>query len=224
MRWFLLFLSFYSPTNIYAQSSFSEEIKFSEYLLNNKLYDDALLQLQQMKKNTYYNTAELDSIRYYLGKLYYDQQQIEDAILNYSELKSENHPFFTPSKYYEYFLQSYQGNLKISKEAFHTLNPSDSLLLELKIFELSAIALLERDVSQFQTLDTQLSGDFYAIESSRGTLHSVAQDLQVFKPKSGVAAGLMSIIIPGSGKMYVGKLGQGIAALLQKCSFRFTDL
>ena len=41
------------------------------------------------------------------------------------------------------------------------------------------------------------------------------RQIQMFRPKSPWVAGIMSVVIPGSGKIYAGKTGQGIITFIQ---------
>ena len=85
----------------------------------------------------------------------------------------------------------------------------------LKAFELAGNALLKRNITQFENYYNTLDGyhDFaFSIEKERLFLY--ANEIKGHKNKSPLLAGLMSSVLPGSGKIYAGKTGEGIAAFI----------
>lgn len=85
----------------------------------------------------------------------------------------------------------------------------------LKNLDRAGIALLQKDLSAFETYADKFRKDDYTIASEQSDLLRIADTLRRYPHKSGFLAGAMSAVIPGSGKVYAGKTGQGIAAFLE---------
>ena len=74
--------------------------------------------------------------------------------------------------------------------------------------------LLLRDTANYRLLSDRLDTKHYAMTNEVKTLHGLYLDMLDYKPKSYFTAGIMSALVPGTGKMYVGKTGEGIYSLL----------
>lgn len=205
---------------LFAQSewSFAKEIKFYKHLNSQKLYKDAETHLLQLSQKNRFTASQSDSIQFYLGYLYYETQKTKKAISPFSLLQNPNHPLFEKAHFTEAFVRSYNGDFFESDSVLLSLNPQKEVLQELKTFQLAVNSLLARDYSRFDSLENKLTGKFYSFKKPLDNLIIARADLGNFKKKSTFLAGGMSTIIPGSGKMYAGKLGEGIASLLQ-CTF-----
>jgi hypothetical protein len=127
---------------------------------------------------------------------------------------SSKSQYYFPAHFLAAYSLAHQGDLQESEKLFYSLQPADSLLKELKYLELSGIALLKRDLELFEDLHEQMNYNFYQLETSKDKLFTYYEDLRDFNAKSPALAGIMSAIIPGSGKMYTGKVGEGITSLL----------
>jgi hypothetical protein len=80
---------------------------------------------------------------------------------------------------------------------------------------LAALALLEKDLPAFDSLAKSFDYSFYAISEEQKSLKLYADTIRNYPKRSAVVAGVLSAIIPGAGKVYSGKLGQGLAAFLE---------
>ena len=75
--------------------------------------------------------------------------------------------------------------------------------------------MLEKDIPTFDSLAKSFDYSFYAISEEQKSLKLYADTLRNYPKRSAVVAGVLSAIIPGAGKVYSGKLGQGLAAFLE---------
>ena len=214
MRLFLFLFLFVSSSeikNCFAQHTVSEDLKFAQYLIDNIQYRDAIYILKN--KNTQTVTAPtLDSINYYLGWCYYNLRILDSSSIYFGIVKSE--PFFQKASFYKMFSQAYDkktGEAKTSLSAIPV--EKDSSLRKLQNFEFAGIALLERDYQKYEERAKKFSFNYFPISVEEKNIGEHYLQLKKIKKKSPALAGLMSAVIPGSGKMYAGYTGQGIAAL-----------
>jgi hypothetical protein len=101
--------------------------------------------------------------------------------------------------------------------AVKSLEQVDSLstvLLELKNLELAGIALLSRDFDKYSTFSKSYASDHFQLKDHHIALDQTFEEMQARKSKSPFLAGMMSAVIPGTGKFYLGKIGQGTMSLM----------
>ena len=84
----------------------------------------------------------------------------------------------------------------------------------MKQFELAGMSLLQKDYSIYGTYSNRHSSVNFALVNEKDVLDDVYKRTLRFNQKSMILAGLMSAIIPGSGKMYAGKVGEGVSSFL----------
>ena len=73
---------------------------------------------------------------------------------------------------------------------------------------LSGISLLKRDIAEFELYEKK----YEQIGGEKTVWLEEYEKMKDFKPKSMVFAGVLSAMVPGLGKIYAGKTGEGIAA------------
>lgn len=201
--------------NLYAQNNWSEQ-GFFNYLLERKLYDDAQTliydhlktQDQTLQSNFYF---QLGLIHYY--------QNTRDSALFYLE-RLDDHPLFN---YQNLFLQSYlrakKGDFVRSKKILE--GQSDQLLhsplQRLNYTFLLGNTLLQHDTKAYLALLKNDSLYFSIHHQTRKSYHIIYRELVSFSPKSELISASLSAVIPGLGKVYAGKSGEGISAFV-KCA------
>jgi hypothetical protein len=85
---------------------------------------------------------------------------------------------------------------------------------ELRSFELAGIALLERDFKTFENLQQNFTYSYFPLVKQEKNFVEYGINLQSYSSKSKGLAALYSAILPGSGKVYAGRLGDGISSFL----------
>ena len=218
--WILLL--FIIDNNIKAQSqdsiksSISGEkidLPFVDFLINNQEYDDALLILNDSYRKGTYDNSQVDSINYYKAWAYYYLKDLDSSIVYFKKIKAES-PFYLKSKFYQNFEHLY---LKQYAEADSNLNKlilDDSTLVELKKFQQATSALMQRDFLKFDNIGSQFKYNNFSCAEEQKELFKRKQEIMKNKRKSPLLAGLMSAVIPGTGKFYAGYRGQAISAMI----------
>lgn len=186
-----------------AQQSTTSDSLFLEYLLEKKAYNDVL-------NWTSYRKA----FPYYRGLAYYNQLQLDSAIYCFNQLPRV-HPHFGKALFLEGIGQTFLKRYDKAQHALNRLPQQDSLFTSLQNFQLAGIALLKRDSTEFKSREKAFTGRYFAFSQEEGKLMENYRQIQTFRPKSPWVAGVMSVVIPGSGKIYAGKTGQGIITFIQ---------
>jgi tetratricopeptide (TPR) repeat protein len=186
-----------------AQQSLSTDSLFIEYLLEKKYYND-VLQWTQHKP----------TFPYYRGLAFYNQLKLDSAIRCFEQIPKP-HPYYVKSRFLKGFGHVFLKEYKIADQTFSQLSTSDTLLNALRNFQLAGLSLLERDTIKFASYRRRFTGTYFAFSQEEEALNQNYRLIQQHKRKSPLLAGAMSAIIPGSGKIYAGKTGQGLITFIQ---------
>jgi hypothetical protein len=168
--------------------------KFGDYLFNEKDYLRSIIEYERLEDN--------DTIKYKIALAYQQMGQYEIALKKFSEIKSTS-IFYKESEkeYYKtYFLsESYvelQNNL-INKDE----REFKSLLYSSYLFTNNELPYQQNFLESFSSIEQENILKFYN---------------QKKEPpyKNLLLSGIMSALIPGSGKIYLGEIGDGITAFI----------
>ena len=195
--------------------NYSAEMRFSEHLMHQNLNKEAIFVLENLRKqNGNFSLQQLDSIHYFLGFNHYNLKELQSSA-NYFTKVSEQAEMYEASLFFaaynHTFLEKYDSS-KYFLQQFHFAD--SSLNKELQAFELSGIALLERDFGTFEQLQSNYSFQYYQLEKQEASLQKAYRSLQAQKHKSPAVAAILSAVVPGLGRVYAGKTKQGIASFL----------
>lgn len=198
--------------------SFKKEIQFAQYLVNKKQHEDAVFLLQKLDID---NLApfQVDSVNYYLGKAYYNLQDLTNSSFYLSKIKTPTLPFYLESRFFDAYNNMFLGDYKDSKSIFNSLHPEEDMMSALLNYQNAGLALLERRVNDFDSLAGSFKYNYFQFSQQEKELLEVRERLGKHKTKSPALAGIFSAIIPGAGKIYAGKPGQGIASLITSSIF-----
>ncbi|WP_428657057.1 hypothetical protein [Runella sp.] len=196
-------------TPLKAQQKSSSDSLFVEYLLERKYYNDVLQW-----------TKEKQSLPYFRAIAFYNQQQIDSAIYYFEKVPIQ-HPNYITSRFLEEFGHTFSKRYEKADTILTDLKVVDSLHIALKNLQLAGVSLLRRDTVRFSTYQAQFTGKYFAFSQEEEVMKQSFESLKKHRRKSPVVAGLMSAIIPGTGKMYAGKLGQGVITLIQNAALGF---
>ena len=216
MRIFFLLFYFVTTSVSIAQESlinFSEDdLKFLRYLQKTKQYHQFETYFRYVDPEDQSFTVRNELLYLKAGNAYYQKnlQLAADLFLDVNRGFSR----YEESRFFAAYCLSHSNKVKESEQLLEDLIIEDPIIKELKDFQQAGNALLSRDLNKFRGLSKNFTYQHYALMGEEEKLIDYYQELKDFKPKSMVLAGLMSAVIPGSGKIYTGKVGEGIAALL----------
>lgn len=214
MRGFFLLLFVLKISFIAAQNS--HELKFINYLINKGNYNEVLFLAGKTISNL--NPEQLDSLNYFKGWAHYSVKNLEFSTMSLLQV-SKSSPFYPKSRFFAGYNQIYLGNYAVAKEVFSQTEISGEPVLSLLTFELSGIDMLEGNWANAKSQLDSLNRDIALINQQIAILNKICDEQVKYRPKSPVIAGIMSGIIPGSGKIYAGKTGEGIASIITNTGF-----
>jgi TM2 domain-containing membrane protein YozV len=192
------------------------ELPFIEHLIN-KGYFDEVIRLTD-RYSLFQKQGEQDSINYYRGWAHYSLKNLDQSTLSLLNV-GKGSPFYMKSRFFAGYNQIFLGNYVEARNIISKLNVKDEPNLSLVNFELSGIDLLQGSWPQAKEHLQQVNANVATINQQVLALGQINQELESHRPKSPLLAGVMSCIIPGSGKIYAGKTGAGIASMIANIGF-----
>jgi len=210
---FLFYIILMLLTGIMARAqSNSERILFSDYLITQGLYEEAVYESNQLLKLKL-TKPQSDSALYFNGWAKYNLKQL----LSSSETLQKVSPrsaFYAKSQLFGSYNLIHLGKYEQAIAALDKFQTRNETEQNFSIFLHSGIHLLNRDVEAYQLTAGQLPQEYYGFARELAFFNDLANSIENNKSRSPILAGIFSGIIPGSGQIYAGKTGQGIAALL----------
>ena len=210
----ILVFSVAVPLENFSQEKnvFHDDILFVQYLIDNHQYEDAIYILKKRLAVGSYSDTQSDSIYYYLGWSYYSLKSLDSSSASFGKV-SRGSAFYLKSKYFQASDNIFLNRTSEAKQIINNIdNGNDTLLYKLKGFELAGIALLEHNLQEFQRQSSEFCYDYFPLAEEEKNMGEYSKILFKKRKKSPLLAGMMSAVIPGSGKMYAGYRGQGISA------------
>lgn len=197
------FLYFLQPT--VAQENNTE---FLNYLYRTKQFRHLISYSQYLNEGPA-NSISADSIRYLTAKSHFQLKEYEASNKNLTVI-TQSFNAYNETRFLMSANANQLDNYDDARKALEDINPTDSITEGFKYFELSGIALLNRDLKKYYSYDTLIKTDYYFYETERQSLAQIANNFSQRKEKSPFVGGLLSAVIPGAGRFYAGKRGQAI--------------
>ncbi|HEX3008067.1 MAG TPA: hypothetical protein VHO90_10670 [Bacteroidales bacterium] len=211
---FCLLLSF--PVMGLAQTDDSlkvrEDVRFTHYLVTSGQYNDAIYFINHLDLNRTSFKSYLDSIYFLKGWAYYSTKTLDSAS-HYFLLTTPQTSLGVKSRFFSAYNYIYKRNFAEGDQILQSMALPDSQLIELRFLQQAGIALLNRNFSEFEQIRGNFTDKWYSLSETEGKLNDYYDILSTKRMKSPWIAGAMSMIVPGSGKIYAGKVGEGISAL-----------
>lgn len=189
--------------------SFNEHRSFLEHLYANEMYAEGIDWIHFKKPFT-----DKDSTNYWLGKYFYQLKESDSSIYYLGKVSSRRRELSDFSIFFRSFQLANEGKV----ENAHRLLTSYEIdtrqeSSQLRLLELAGLALLKRDYSSYDNLRSKIS-DAYYLTPYTESFDKVSENIRSFKEKSPFLAGLYSTALPGGGRFYINRPGEGVAALL----------
>lgn len=210
--WLLVLVCLLAESAFCQTATFSREWQFARYLSEKEANDEAAFVLQAFDKRLL-TASQRDSLAYLTGWLAYNTKSLDTASSHLLAV-SPTSPFYVKSRYFGAYCLAFQNRRDSANTIMQNLPVTDSTLIELRAFEQAGLALLQRQYNRYDTLRRQFSYSSYALSAEETRLDAYRKGLAAQKRRSPALAGLLSAVLPGSGKVYAGKPKQGIAAFL----------
>lgn len=225
MRIFLILIFVFSFNFLLAQSNedsliflpnehscFDENIQLTNHLMRINEPELAIYQLKKMELDCE-NLLLCDSVNYILAKTYFSIQDFENS-LHYFQKTTADKNSWRESRYYSSLSLNY---LNRSDEAFTLLenyNENDINFKQLHYLNCAGTSLLQYKLSEAKTYIELFSNDWYPVAEQQENIMMIYDEMSKFKKKSPFIAASLSTLVPGLGKVYAGRMGEGISAFL----------
>jgi hypothetical protein len=197
-----------------------ENMRFLKYLSNSGQNTDAIYLLNQIDFGSPAYRPYMDSLNFLKGWSFYSEKLLDSA--SYYFLKtSPSVAVGIKSRFFAAYNHIYQRNYQNGIALLSEINVPDSQLLELRHIQLAGVALLHRNYTEYLAQQRYCTGTWYPVAEAEGKLNEHYVLLSEHNYKSVLVAGAMSFVIPGSGKIYAGKVGEGVSALLSNAILAF---
>lgn len=176
------------------------------------MYDEALLVLTQQVGVA--SGPRADSLNLIIGKTYYTLQQLPLSTSFLDQVSAENETLFAEARFFSSFNEAYGKRFMAARQKLQTLPFSNPKWTELKNFELSGVYLLQNNFSAFDSIQTFVKTETPLFQTQYQNFKTYRERLEREKKKSPFMAGLLSTVVPGLGKVYAGRRGNGLYAFL----------
>ncbi len=213
----LTFLSFVNAqnsndsTNV-RTSEINYEIAFSNHLIQLKDYNNAIETLKTLLSDTV-DRSSFDSICFLIARSYFYQKNFDSSVVYFNNI-SQNASFYHAANYYSSLSYSYLSDYENAEKTLFKTNQTDTNFIQLYYLNRAGISLFKRDVEKGLENINKFSKNWYPVVEQQENMSLLYQDISKFKKKSPFIAGALSAIIPGLGKIYNNRLGEGVSAFL----------
>lgn len=184
--------------------SIAADYDFALYLIDNDLKRDAL----RLVSSPCFTPS--DTLTFLRGWAHYNLKQLPQA-REYFQGIPKGSSFYDQSLFYSTAVSAHLGDFT---SPVASLTGYDGPYTELRDLQLSGLALLRDDPAAFKQASQSFGFSDFALQEAEHTLCDIYNSRYVKRAKSPALAAIASAIIPGSGKIYAGKLGEGISAFL----------
>ena len=185
----------------------SEDYPFFKYLSDNNLKQDALT----LVSGAYAPSDTLDFLR---AKVLFSESRFSTASRLFGKVPPSS-AFGPEALHYRVVSLASNGDFKGAARTLdqNPYSPGERGY-ELSALQGAGIALLRADKEEWDRRSTCFTyGDFAMAESER-ILKEISSSLLSPSRKSPGIAAALSAVVPGAGKVYAGRLGEGVAAFL----------
>lgn len=193
----------------FCQTDVSQDFRFLKHLEKLEEWDEGLLFLDQIDSRSFSG----DTMNFFRGKFQYKLRKSTRSIASFQQVSKNNWEYFRYARFFGAFQSAYTGDLSGSYALLSEYEPRDSSMTRLKNLQIAGIDLLKRDFSGYLEKQKEFTYAYDLEPYERGIVERYGQ-LKDFKRKSPFTAALLSTVIPGAGRFYIGNPGQGVAGLL----------
>lgn len=190
---------------LHAQNTWvSADYDFVEYLIDNNFKQDAYALL---KRDVYHPSDTLTFLR---GWTDYQLRNLEPAL---AQLRSvpQNSAFATKAFFYGNAVSAHMGDYSSPVSLLKAYNGQYQ---ELKSLQLAGLALLGKDPEAYREAAKGFGYADFALVDAEKQLDEIFQSLYERPQKSPLLAAAASAVVPGLGKIYAGRIGEGVETFL----------
>lgn len=201
----LLFVFLFISSISFSQSNI--DVSFVKYLADTESYKECIFEVNSHDLSLCSVNVK-DSIYYYKGWSEYSLKELDMSSKSLMEVSLKS-KLYEKSRLFAAYSNAHLGNYNQSKLVLSNLESSSIVS-----FQIAGIALLERDFVHFETIMNIVDTNMYYLSAQSQNLYAYSKKLKNHKYKSPILAASLSTIVPGLGKIYAGKTGEGISSFI----------
>ena len=183
----------------------SKDYDFFNYLVDNDLKQDAVT----LVSGSYAASDTLDFIR---AKVLFNERKYRQSSGLFSQVPSTS-AFGPESFYYNIVALSGIGEYDKASKMLSSLSETEPYS-ELASLQAAGLALLRGNKEDWLRCSSGFTYSDYALAGSESVLSEIGSSRFDSGSKHAGLAALASAVIPGAGKVYAGRFGEGVAAFL----------
>ena len=197
-------------------SQIKKDSLFLQYLLANDQHRQAVTLLSQLQGRYSDSAQQRFELPYWKGSSYYALRQLDSAAHYLGSVRLGS-SYYNKSLFLAGISRGYLRQFPDMRRIFLSIpTKNDTITAVVKTFELAGVALLQRELTDFDSLSGHFSTQYYALQKQQSNFRDYREIIQKQSRKSPLKAALLSAIVPGAGKLYVGgQLGQALSAFFQ---------
>ena len=196
------------------QEIFFDDFNFIIHLTRNKLFREAESEKLKLFANPGFGQKYRDSVNYFLGLAYHEDQLDEPARTSLLQVSDETF-FYYKAHYTAAMIDARNNELDSALSVVSIITPNtNEALNELKVFELAGLHLLKRNNNYFDSVSNTTGFKNSLLRDEFENLKKYSETGKRIKRKSPFLAGALSAVVPGLGKVYAGNNGQALATFL----------
>jgi len=180
----------------------SRDFDFVEYLIDNDLRKDASVLLD---REHYFSS---DTLTFLKGWTCYQLKELEPALEQFRLVPADS-PFAQKAFFYGNAVAAHLGDYDPS-----LLNGYDGPYKELQGVQLACLALLRDDPAAYREASKSFGYTSFALTEAENQLSDIYAYRYEKPRKSPWLAAAASAVVPGLGKIYAGRVGEGVEAFL----------
>ncbi|MEO6915985.1 MAG: hypothetical protein ABI151_10330, partial [Chitinophagaceae bacterium] len=161
---------------------FSREIRFIQYLIDKEQYTEADFLLSKLDRLTF-DRAQTDTINYLRGWSAYTNKKLDTAINALSRV-SPSSPLYLKSHFFAGYSAVFLQKRDTAKILFGEIGGPDSVVKEMRSFQLSGVALLNRDYSSYQSQKKAFTYSLFALQKEEERFDRYYDKLTEYKRRS----------------------------------------
>ena len=189
---------------------------FIQHLVNRGDYREALFLLNKVGEDQAENYS--DSIHYLKGWAHYSLKELTPSTASFLKVNA-NSNYYLKSHFFAGYNQIHLSDYSQATTILNGIRHNGRLVQPLKELQLAGIDLLNHRYSNAETRLALIDSTYSPLHQPLINLKLITADMKLHRSKSPLLAGVMSAIIPGSGKIYAGKTGQGISTFISTIGF-----
>ena len=192
------------------------DLPFIEHLINKGYYQEVIHLTD--KFSPIQEQGRQDSLNYYRGWAFYSLKNLEQSTISLLNVGKES-PFYMKSSFFAGYNQIFLANYVEARNIISQMNVREEPNLSLVNFELSGVDILQGNWQKAKEQLQLVNVNVATINQQVTAMGQINKELETHRSKSPLLAGVMSGILPGSGKIYAGKTGAGIASMIANIGF-----